>query len=282
MAEISGVTIIRNGIKYDYPFIESIKSILPIVREMVVAVGESEDNTLEAVKAIRSDKIRIIETIWDMDNNIKGSEFARQTNIALRECKYPWAFYVQADEVVHENDLEKIENSVKKHDNNMKVDAFSFIYVHFEACYDYYNPFRYKHAVRLVRNIPEIISIKDAAEFGRTNASRLKTASSGAKMYHYGWVKSPKVMLEKMKSFERFWHENSYVENKYAGLDEYDFKLLDVSKRFRGGHPAVMQDRIKNWDLIIPRRIPRRPLMLRKAAWHIYLRKWGILKSEWF
>jgi glycosyltransferase involved in cell wall biosynthesis len=282
MAEISGFTILRNGVKYDYPFVESIKSILPIVREMVVAVGKSEDETLKAVKAIRSDKIRILKTVWDMKNNVKGSEFARQTNVALRECKYPWAFYLQADEVVHENDLETIINTVNKGNDDPQVDAFSFRYIHFESCYDYYNPFRYKRAVRIVRNIPDIVSIKDAAEFGKTDRSRLRVSESGARIFHYGWVKSPKVMLEKMKSFEKFWHENDYVENKYAGQDEYDFRMLDVAKRFKGAHPHIMQGRIKEWNLILPKKVPRRPLIFRKMTWHIYLRKWGIVKKEWF
>jgi glycosyltransferase involved in cell wall biosynthesis len=269
MAEISGFTILRNGIQYDYPFIESIKSILPIVREMIVAVGKSEDGTLQAVKALGSEKIRIIEAVWDMKNNVKGSEFARQTNAALRECKYPWAFYLQADEVVHENDLEAIMNTVDKQNNDAGVEALSFRYIHFEACYDYYNPFRYKRAVRLVHNIPEIVSIKDAAEFGKTNGSKLRISESGARIFHYGWVKSPKVMLEKMKSFEKFWHENGYVENKYAGLDEYDFRMLDVAKKFKGDHPHIMQERIKKWNLILPKKVPRRPLLLRKMTWHI-------------
>lgn len=282
MAEISGFTILRNGIKYDYPFIESIKSILPIVSEMVIAIGKSEDDTLQAVRSIGSDKIRIIETVWDMENNKQGSEFARQTNIALRECHKPWAFYLQADEVVHEDDLEIIQSAVEKNDSDDSVDALSFKYIHFEACYDYYNPFRYKTAVRIVRNVKNIVSIKDAAEFGKTDGSKLNAMPSGARMFHYGWVKSPKVMLEKMKSFEKFWHDDGYVADKYSGLDEYDFKMLQVSRVFKSSHPEVMKDRINRWNLIIPKKIPKRPLFLRKMTWHILLRKWGLIKKEWF
>ena len=57
--------MVRNAVKFDYPIVESIKSILPIVDEYMVAVGNSDDGTLELIRSINSPKIKIIETIWD-------------------------------------------------------------------------------------------------------------------------------------------------------------------------------------------------------------------------
>ncbi|MGH7953853.1 MAG: glycosyltransferase, partial [Limisphaerales bacterium] len=37
--KVSGFTFLRNGQKFGYPFVESIRSILPIVDEFVVALG---------------------------------------------------------------------------------------------------------------------------------------------------------------------------------------------------------------------------------------------------
>ena len=59
--KVSGFTFIKNAEMLGYPFIESIQSILPIVDEFVIAVGKSDDNTLEIIKSIKDDKIRIIE-----------------------------------------------------------------------------------------------------------------------------------------------------------------------------------------------------------------------------
>ena len=56
---ISGFTFCRNVEKLDYPFVESIRSILPIVDEMIINVGDSEDHTLERIKEIGDPKIRI-------------------------------------------------------------------------------------------------------------------------------------------------------------------------------------------------------------------------------
>ena len=283
--KISGFTIVRDGLKYDYPFIESIHSVLPIVDEMIVAVGKSGDDTRARVEKIDSDKIRIMDTLWNDENRKGGNELARQTNLALEECRCGWAFYLQADEVVHEEDLSAIETAVANYERESKVEALSFRYIHFEANYDYYNPFRYRRQVRLIRTTSDIVSIKDAAEFGHAGGGKLKSKSSGARIYHYGWVKSPKVMLDKSRRFEKFWHSDEYVEEKYAGVDEFDFKMLGVAKRFRGAHPGVMSDRIaeRNVQLLhFAAAVRRRPLLLRKMTWQILLRKWGLIKEEWF
>jgi hypothetical protein len=136
--------------------------------------------------------------------------------------------------------------------------------------------------VRLIRNRPGIISIKDAAEFGHTNNNKLKVSKSDSRVFHYGWVKSPRIMLEKSKDFEKYWHDKKYIREKYEGLEEFDFKMLAACKQFRGSHPSVMEERITNWNIPLPRAVPRRPLIFRKITWFILLRKWGIIKQDWF
>ena len=37
--KVSGFTFVRNVVKYDYPVVESIRSILPVVDEFIVNVG---------------------------------------------------------------------------------------------------------------------------------------------------------------------------------------------------------------------------------------------------
>jgi len=70
--KVSGFTFIRNGSILGYPFIESIKSILPICDEFVIAVGKSDDDTLSKIRAIKSKKIRIIETVWNENMQDRG------------------------------------------------------------------------------------------------------------------------------------------------------------------------------------------------------------------
>ena len=70
--KVSGFTFIKNAEMLGYPFVESIQSVLPIVDEFVIAVGESDDNTLEIIKSINDDKIRIIETQWNESMQDRG------------------------------------------------------------------------------------------------------------------------------------------------------------------------------------------------------------------
>ena len=81
--KVCGFTIVRNGIKYDYPVVESIKSILPLCDKMVVAVGKSEDATLDLIRSIDSEKIIIIETVWDDTLREGGRVLAVETNKAM-------------------------------------------------------------------------------------------------------------------------------------------------------------------------------------------------------
>ena len=69
--KVSGFTFIRNATKFDYPVVEAIKSILPVCDDFYVAVGNSDDNTLELIQGIDKEKIKIIETVWDDSPEMK-------------------------------------------------------------------------------------------------------------------------------------------------------------------------------------------------------------------
>lgn len=80
--KIAGFTFIRNAVNNDYPIVEAIQSILPICDEFVVAVGRSDDGTLELIKSIESPKLRIIETIWNLSIR-EGGRFLLKKRIRL-------------------------------------------------------------------------------------------------------------------------------------------------------------------------------------------------------
>jgi len=63
--KVAGFTFVRNALKYDYPVVQAISSILPLCDYVVVAVGKSEDATLDLVRSINDPKIHILETEWD-------------------------------------------------------------------------------------------------------------------------------------------------------------------------------------------------------------------------
>ena len=58
-------TFIRNAVKFDYPVVEAIRSILPLCDDFVVAVGNSDDGTGELIQSVDRQKVTIVKTTWD-------------------------------------------------------------------------------------------------------------------------------------------------------------------------------------------------------------------------
>jgi len=243
--KVSGFTFLRNGQLFGYPFVESIRSILPIVDEFVVALGPCEDQTEEMVRAIGDPKIRIINTAWNErirnDLRVKGFVYGQQKSIALFNCTGDWAFYLEADEVVHEAELDNIRRNMEKHLDNPEVEALIFDYLHFYVNQNTYvwSPRFYRTAPRVLRNtIPAwgpkglyFVVLKDHKRSRWPQAAR-----AGATIYHYGWVRSQEQMNAKSARAARYWN-NKASANDYGEID------ASVLKPFKGTHPAVM----KNW-----------------------------------
>ncbi|MBK8547071.1 MAG: glycosyltransferase family 2 protein [Saprospiraceae bacterium] len=248
--KISGFTFIRNGINLDYPFIESILSILPIVDEMIVVVGDCEDGTRESIVRLPSPKIKIIDTVWD-ENMRKGGEIlAQQTNIALDNISGDWGFYIQGDEVLHEKYYEDIVEKMKTNLHNEKVDGLLFNYLHFYGSYDFVGTSRkwYRNEIRIIRNNPKIRSYKDAQGF-RKAGKKLHVKNINASIYHYGWVRDPHAQLKKAQTFNKLWHDDDWIRD-HVSAEKFDYDLLENLEKFSETHPKVMQKRLstKNWD----------------------------------
>jgi glycosyltransferase involved in cell wall biosynthesis len=250
--KVSGFTIVRNAVKYDYPIVEAINSILPLCDEVVVAVGKSEDGTLELIRSIASPKIKIIETVWDDSLREGGRVLAVETDKAFAgvSADSDWCFYIQADEVLHEKYLPAVKQAMQQWKNDKNVEGLLFDYLHFYGSYDFTGDSRrwYRKEIRVVRNDRAIASFQDAQGF-RKNGQKLKVKKAGACMYHYGWVKPPSAQQAKQQSFNKYWHDDEWMKKHVADVAEFDYSQIDSLQRFTGTHPQVMQERIKrmNW-----------------------------------
>ena len=252
--KVSGFTFVRNVVKYDYPVVESIRSILPVVDEFIVNVGRCDDGTLELIRSIGDQKIRIVESVWDETLRKDGLIYAQQTNIALSHCTGDWAFYIQADEVVHEDDLPMIQEAMHRHLGNTKVKGLLFRYLHFIADYWSTNPWFYHKAVRIIRNNGDVESCGDAVGFHlKATQQYLQSgpkewiAPAGGRVFHYGWVKDPQTMLAKVKEQIAVYHGATPPPKQAALYRQKTFQYEDyaVLKEFAGQHPSVMQQRIR-------------------------------------
>ena len=252
--KVSGFTFVRNAVKFDYPVVEGIKSILPICDEFVVAVGNSDDDTLGLIKSIGSPKIKIIETIWDDSLREGGRVLAVETDKAFDAISpdSDWAFYIQADECFHENDLPKIKSAMERWKDDNRVEGLLFNHINFYGTFDYWADSRKwnKKEVRVIRNDKNIRSWKDAMSF-RKHGEKLHVKFVDAMIYHYGWVKSPKVQQAKRESINKFWHDDEYVK-KNIEAQQFDYSKIDSVEIFKGSHPQVMHERIanQNWKFV--------------------------------
>lgn len=247
---VSGFTIIRNGVIYGYPFKEAILSVLPLCDEFIVNVGDSQDETLQIIKSINSEKIKIIESKWDMSLK-DGLVLSVETNEALSHCKGDWCFYIQSDEVLHEKYYEEVMSSMHKFKDNIKVDGLRFWYKHFYGSYDYYQDnYRkwYIREVRIIKRKDDIVSWGDALDFKYRNGEKIKSKDIKAEIYHYGWVRPPETLIKKRRDFELLYNSEEEVKEKINRITNYD--ELGHLKKFNGTHPNVMSELIKqcNWN----------------------------------
>ncbi|GIK59655.1 MAG: glycosyltransferase family 2 protein [Ignavibacteriota bacterium] len=249
--KVSGFTIIRNGIKYFYPFREAILSILPLCDELIVNVGDSEDKTFEAVKSIDSNKIKIISRTWDMTLREGGKLLSVETNAALTECSGDWGVYIQADEILHEKYLDTVMIAMKKYFSNDNVEGLRFRYKHFYGSYDYvqdnYRNWYFKES-RVIKLNKDIVSWGDATNFKHKVGSSINSVDIDAEIYHYGWVRPPDTMMMKRKDFHKLYHTDEEINQ--SPLTSLKFDDLGNLIKFKGTHPEVMKTRIEmtNWE----------------------------------
>jgi hypothetical protein len=252
--KVSGFTFIKNAVQFDYPAVEAIRSILPLCDEMVVAVGDSSDSTRELIGSIPSDKIRIIDTVWDPNLREGGTVLADETNKAFHAItgNPDWSFYIQGDEVLHEQYHDAVREGMLRWKDDKEVDGLLFKYKHFYGSFDYVATSSrwYRNEIRIVRNNPNIYSYRDAQGFRKEDDQKLKVKALDAYMYHYGWVRPPGKMMDKTRNFGHYWGGDSYTEEvarTFTG--EFDYSQIDLLEKFTDTHPLVMQDRIKrvNW-----------------------------------
>ena len=254
--KIAGFTIIKNAVINDFPIVEAIRSILPVVDEMIVLIGDSTDATTSLIASISDPKIKIHHSIWNKNLRKGGAVLADQTNQAFNLIgpAYTWAFYIQADEVVHEKYHAAIQEGCKKYAQDTEVQGLLFNYKHFYGTYDYVGDSRkwYAKEIRIIRNNKAISAYRDAQGF-RIGNKKLPVAAINASIYHYGWVKSPIQMRKKIKESSVFWNDDTQMQKIKAGPEDYDFTEFDSLVKFTETHPAVMLERIqrKNWNVEI-------------------------------
>ncbi len=259
--KVSGFFIIRNGERFDYPFIESLRSLLPLVDELIVNVGVGDDNTLNTIRRFSANeglgKISIFESVWPLDDPEKrrgGRILAEQTNLALERCSGDWCLYLQADEILHEEDHEALREALRRGLDRPDVDGILFNYRHFYGSYDIIQDSRsaYRREVRAIKRSSGARSVGDAQSFRLADGTKPRVLHSSARIFHYGWVRTPDAMKDKTTFMDSLYHgpQSTGPDGAPHSGDNYRYKRIWGLRRFDETHPATMRERIrtKNWN----------------------------------
>ncbi len=298
--KVSGFTFARNAVRLRYPLAESIRSALPLVDEMVVNVGRSDDGTLDLVRGIDDPRIVVVESVWDEGSLVRGRVLAEQTDIALDCCTGDACLYLQADEVLHEDDHPRIRDALARMHADPAVEGLVFEYVHFYGSFHTVGISRrwYRQEVRAFKAGRGVRSWKDAQGFrvwappaGFTGerprslkpgdpARKLRVARSGARVFHYGWVRPPVQQAEKLAEFERLYQGNEARRRRLSQGFSYDVE--EKVRPFQGTHPATMAARVAAEDWVFePRRRRIRPGHLREDLLDLFEAGTGIRIAEY-
>jgi hypothetical protein len=266
--KVSGFTFVRNAEVLYIPVQASIASVLPLVDEMVVALGAGDpgDQTEAWIQALNSPKIKIIRTTWDTEAYPKNTIYAQQTDLAKAHCSGDWLVYIQADEALHEDDHPNLRAAMNRYLDEPRVEGFLLNYLHFWGDYQHVHRSHawYKHEVRIIRNRPDIHSWRDAQSFRkyahfqpdsweeylRKDTTKLNVIALNASVFHYGFVRPPHIMSGKRKRTDATYHGEAKAEALLKLLpDEYDYGPLNRIPTFSGTHPHPMQPWINqfNW-----------------------------------
>jgi hypothetical protein len=281
--KVSGFTFARNAVKLGYPLVPAIRSVLPLVDEMIVNVGVSEDGTLDLVRSLSDPRIAILESRWDERRLERGRVLAEQTNLALDRCSGDVCLYVQADEAIHEDDHPALRASLERLRADPAIEGLLFDYVHFYGSFHTVGTARrwYRREVRAVRNRIGVRSWRDAQGFRVWDpppdvrgepprslmpgepARKLRVAASGARMYHYGWVRPPDLQRVKIAEMGRLYHGDAARERGLAEAFAYD--TGEKVRPFLGTHPGPMRPFVEKADWpFAPRPRRLRPSHLRE------------------
>lgn len=234
---VSGFTFLRNAVINGYPFEESIRSILPIVDEFICVIGESQDETRIRVAEIGDPKIRIIDSQWNESMRDRGFVYGQQKMVAQYNCSGDWAFYLEGDEVLHEEEVETVRQTMLDQLDDPNVEALYFDFLHFYGTPKQVGIAGYRRAPRIIRNSIRTIApdglfwvVMDKNKVGRYPNAKY----AGGNIYHYGHCRRVTKMAEKLNQVGKYWGSS---HQRFEGYGDVDISEL---RPFDGTHPSLM------------------------------------------
>ena len=270
---ISGFTIIKNAISRGYPFVESILSVLPICDEFIISDGYSNDGTYEFLNELKRkfpNKIVLFQDVW---KDTRGGKILRDlTTKTMRRCNGEYLFYVQADEVYHEDVLNEIKNlpSLFSNTEMFLFPRYNFIGPYLTLGKDEKSLSKYcDFEIRFIKNKSYIKSSGDSWAFSYDLRRLIKKYILNPKsmrrmllfytdlnrkylylkypIFHYHSI-FPMNYIEKLKGHKEVYKEREYnilSETKIENYKEFWKKQIEKIpsdfEEYKGEHPKIME-----------------------------------------
>jgi len=204
---LGGSIFVRNAVKFDYCIQEAVESLIPLCDEVVVLDCQSEDETLDVLRALgrQYGNLRVYEGgEWECAPNFE--RLAILANQAKEYLKTKWHFMLQADEVLHEDSFPHIRKAIQRAGPGSKtwmVKRFN-LYPDFDhyvkessrrkPCNDY--------PLRLGRR--DIPAVSDAESLFLVGFNpRWKDLIH---IFHYGYVRKRDLILDKAIDMQSWFH----------------------------------------------------------------------------
>ncbi|MFP4038780.1 MAG: glycosyltransferase family 2 protein [Candidatus Nanohaloarchaea archaeon] len=148
---IGGVFTVRNALDVGYPFLESLVSAIPIMDELVVVDGGSDDGTLDLLEKL-ADTYPIITVVEreELNPTTGHDHIDSQVMYAIEMLDTDWVMEIQADEVWDTFRLPALTRLINKADSS-GANSIRMPRIHCHTP----NGFNFL-AVRLVRNLPDL------------------------------------------------------------------------------------------------------------------------------
>ena len=262
MNNLAGFSYIYNGIDFDIPFIESIRSVIDVVDQFVLTECHSKDNTWELCLNLQKEypnKIKLLRRGW-VRHFTEISILANWTALHIDE-NIGYKMQLQADEVVHEKDLDELKLLPEKMNKENKTAAV-WNYVHFLGGPSITFPFCYSELVRTVRRNGEWEVIGDGVQFAKHRGviPQNELLNTNIEIFHYGKMKNPYKGFKKEVDFQNLFTDIGFPDPKMKRMqDSFGEEFCDYIylfegaikenkiKKFEGTHPKVMEEWLKKF-----------------------------------
>ncbi len=236
--KVTGITIVRDAVRLDFPILEAVRSILPLVDEMIVNVGTSTDGTLRLLEdELDIPGVKIVERRWD--DSIGGAMLAAETQAAIDMASGDWIVYVQADEVLHESSVDPLKEAMYRHLYNRSVEGLLVDFVHHYCTPDKVATSRrwYRREARVIRSRAGVESFDEAQGFRVDRGRRkVRVCRTEAVYHHYGWSRPRAALATKRRLDYAIYGRRPPAAE--APILPWQYGI----RSFRDSHPALMKD----------------------------------------